>query len=83
MTTGSVKCLRNMWGDGVGLFACQREAVRRGKKGNLPSKTSRFWRLRTRKKFDSVPDLGILRKIVDYVRRRSFIWEIPDKGRAL
>jgi len=26
--------------------------------------------------FDQVPSLGILRKIADDVRRRSFIWEI-------
>ena len=72
--------MRNGRGDGGGLFAGRREAVRRGKMGNLSSRSSRFRWLRTRKNFDKVLNLGILRKIADDVRRRSFIWEIPVKG---
>jgi len=77
MTTGSVKSVQNVRDDGESLLARGRETIRRVKMGSLLSKSSRFWWPRTRKKFGQVPNLGILYKIADDVRRPSFIWEIP------
>jgi hypothetical protein len=42
MTTGSVKSLQNVRGDGGSLLACGRETIRRVKMGSLLSKSSIF-----------------------------------------
>jgi len=68
MTAARVQSVQNVRGDGGRLFAWRREAVRRVKMGGLPYKSSRFWWPRTRKKFDQVPNLGIL---TQNCRRRS------------
>jgi hypothetical protein len=68
---------RRLFGSGVSLVACSRETIRRVKMGSLLARSSRFWCPGIRKKFDQVPDLGILYKIADDVRRPSSIWEIP------
>jgi hypothetical protein len=80
MTTGSVKSLQNVRDDGGSLLARGRKTIRRVNMGRLLSKSSRFLRPRTRKKFAQVPNFGILYKVADDVRRLRSIWEIPVQG---
>ena len=80
MTTGGVKSLRNVWGDGVGLFLCGWEAVENAKMERMAVHISTIRRPRTKKNAgpNSKP-----RYIMQNHRRRSAAevkWEIPVKG---
>src|SRR5271168_5252838 len=77
MTTGGVKSLRNVWGDGVGLFLCGWEAVENAKMERMAVHISTIRRPRTKKNAgpNSKP-----RYIMQNHRRRSAAevkWEIP------
>jgi hypothetical protein len=77
MKTGSVQSLRNLWGDGGSLFAGRRKtagsAINEGE--GRPNQRN-YGGCEPRILLFRVPDLGILRKMADDVRRRSVIWEI-------
>jgi hypothetical protein len=78
MMTACAQNLRNERGEGGGVFAVRRETGRSVKNGEDGCPNLRDCDGRKPRKFlFYTPDLGILRKMADGVRRRSFIWEIP------
>ena len=80
MKTGSVQSFRNLWGDGGSLFAGRRKTAGSAiNEGEGPPNQRNYAGCEPRILLFRVPDLGILRKMADDVRRRSVIWEIADQ----
>jgi hypothetical protein len=77
VTTGSVKSLRKVRGDGGSLFAGRRNTAESVKMGAIAVPLIAFAVAMNQEFLFHAPDLGRLRKIARDVRRRSFIWEIP------
>jgi hypothetical protein len=81
MKTGSVQSFRNLWGDGGSLFAgCRKTAGSAINEGEGRPNQRNYGGCEPRILLFRVPDLGILRKMADDVRRRSVIWEISVNG---
>jgi hypothetical protein len=77
MTTGSVKSLQNVWGDGGNLLARGRETVGSVKMGTMAAQIVALTAVANQESLCRSPNLGILYKMAGDVRRRTFIWEIP------